>query len=189
MFTKAAIFSALALLSLPGLTSAAPADSASVKRQAGTTLFPHYLIPVQPSQPDNAFGSVYTPQIVSGQAVDVAFDVPSNGATCDLYFYLPGTGSNPGNGVSSYSLTGSAQFTAQQLSGPVSTGTTWNNRPAAFGNVYSFTLKEGQSTFIASVGCGQGQQQGFEFSAVGDASVKWFESSAAPAVGIVLVQH
>ena len=169
------------ILALSNLVAATPVER---RQTSGTTLFPNYLIPVQPSQADTAFGSVYSPDVYPGQAVDVGFDVPAGtGSTCDLVFYLPG------NGGSSYSLGGERRFTAQQLSGPLSTRTTWNNRPAPFGDLYEFTLTEGQTTIIGTVGCAQGQQQAFELSSVDESTAQWFEASASPAVGIVLIQH
>lgn len=157
-------------------------------RDPSTTRFPNYLVPVQPGSPNTAFGSVYAPQIVAGTLLDVAFDVRYSGPICDLLFLLPGTQSDPGPGAAPYTIGGSGRFTAQQLSGPVSTSTTFSSRPSVQGDIYKFSLSEGQTTFIASVPCALGTQQGFEIVAVNDSSIDWFETSAT-AVGLVLVQH
>lgn len=157
--------------------------------QNSTTIFPNFLVPVQSAQGDTQLGTQFIPKVVTGQSVDVSFNVGTSGSTCDVYFHLPGTGANPGNRVSSYTLTGAKKFSAQELAGDISSSTTYNNRPALIGNSIPFSLEEGQVTFIGSVACKQGAQQAFEITAVDDSSIEWFETAAEPLVGIVIVQH
>lgn len=161
------------------------------KRQAasGLELYPNFIVPVQPAQPDTAFGTQYVGNIFNGQNLDVGFYPSGTGTTCDLLFHLPGTPSNPGNGVSSYSLGGPQVFFVQQLAGEVSSGTTFNNRPARIGNIFNFQLTQGQTTNITTVPCQANVPIAFEFAAIVQSSVQWFETSASPAVGIVLLQR
>ena len=169
-----------------GCTAPAPALA---KRQASTTVYPTYLVPVKPSDPDKSFGSVFSPDVTYDLPLEVGFFVPNAGATCELWFWLPGTGANPGNGVSSYTVSEPAQFTVQQTTGVLNTATTWNNRPTGFGDAYPFHLVEGQLTHITTVGCAQNQQQNFELTASNGSRIAWFEVNKPPAVGMVLVQY
>lgn len=175
---------------LPRLASLA--DVASLeKRQAPSSqeIYPNFIVPVQAAQPDTALGTQYIGNIFNGQNLDVGFYPSGAGTTCDLFFHLPGTPSNPGNGVSSYSLGGQQAFSVQQLVSPVSSGTTYNNRPARFGSVVNFGLTQGKTTYLTTVSCQKNVAIAFEFAAIAQSSVRWFETSAAPAVGLVLVQH
>lgn len=161
------------------------------KRQAtsGTEIYPGLIVPVQAAQPDTAFGSQYIGKIFEGQKVDVGFLPTGTGTTCDLFFHLPGSPSNPGNEIAFYSLDGQQSFTVQQLAGQILSSTTFNNRPSLIGNDVGFLLTSGQTTYLTSVTCQTNVAIAFEFGSTAQSSVTWFERSAAPAVGIVLVQH
>lgn len=165
------------------------ANTTVEKRQNGKDIFPNLLVPVQPANPSMAYGTVYIPEVFAAQPLEVSFPVDANaGATCELWFYLPGTPNDPGNHISSYTLSGARQFAAQLLSGQITIGTTFASRPAPVGPSYPFTLAETSSKKILSTSCSTTGQQAFEVTAIGDSYAKWFEANVAPYVGIVLKQ-
>lgn len=156
---------------------------------SGDELYPNFIVPVQAAHGDATLGTQYVGKVFTGQSLDISFYTTGAGTMCDLLFHLPGTPSNPGNGVSSYTLGGNYHFTIQQLAGEISSSTTYNNRPARIGDVTPFNLAPGQTTFLATTSCQPNAAMAFEITAVGDSSIEWTETSAAPGVGVVLLEH
>ena len=134
--------------------------------------FPHLIINVDSSNPNNAPGTSYSSTVTSTVSSLFKFDVPSAsaGKTCSLWQVL-----SPGD--PSLSLTTPKKINYSQLNGVVSQSTTWNNKPGELTNYGTTTLDPVKSYLVATFPCPAGQAVSYMAKSVDGTTLSYFENS------------
>ena len=167
--------------------SSSSVSSSSLPSSCPTSLsgpfeFPHLIIPVNQSQPDEAAGTSYDGQFGPSISSMYNFDITEMDKTCSLVFLFPDQSEMPS---SSFTLTGSGGVNVSRLVAPATASTTWNNAPLAvqvLGSVAAFS--PGNTYSIATFPCPGGQTICIELAATGSLSFEYFQDSAAPGIGL-----
>ena len=168
----------------PSSTPPSSSPSACPTSLAGPFEFPHLIIPVNQSQPDEAAGTSYDGQFGPSISSIFNFDITEIDKTCSLVFLFPDQSQMPS---SWFTLTGSGGINIARLTGPASTATTWSSAPTVaelLGSVAAFS--PGNSYLIATFPCPGGQTIGVEIAATGSLSLEYFQDSAAPGIGLYI---
>jgi len=150
---------------------------------SGTYEYPHLIVPVDKSKPDQAGGTSYNGTISSTISSIFNFDIPStySGKTCTLVFLLP---EQTQLTSSAFSLSGSGGFDVARLSSPATEQTSYNTVPLVatdLGGPSSVT--PGNEYVIASRSCAAGSRVGYRITATGSLDLNYFQDSNPSPVG------
>ena len=136
-------------------TSAQPSGTQSSSGSCPTDLsgnyeYPHLIIPVDSSKPDNAPGTSYNGTVTSSISSIFNFDIPSSdaGKTCSLVFLFP---NKEDLETSSYSFSGDGKIDFASLESTASASTTYNNAPAVKEDLGEFTVSPGNSLSLIHI--------------------------------------
>lgn len=140
--------------------------------------FPHLIIPVNASDPDNAPGTSYNGQVSSDISSIFNFDFPitDESLTCSLVFHFPSVENKPAD---HYTFAGEGPVSFAALKEPASLSTTFNNAPEVETEFSVFTLTPGTSFVIRSFQCPAGQKVAFRMSSTGSTQLNYFQDSRA----------
>lgn len=162
----------------------APASSASScpASLSGTFEYPHLIVPVSKSSPNNAYGTSYNGKFTSEISTVFNFDLPASyaGKTCSLVFLLPTTSSLK---TSSYNISGTGGLDVYELSTPVTESVTYATLPTGPKIGGAATVAPGNSYVLASHACAAGSRLSMELVATGDLSLDYFQDYNAPGIG------
>ncbi|KAL4867340.1 ubiquitin 3 binding protein But2 C-terminal domain-containing protein [Aspergillus spectabilis] len=141
---------------------------------SGDYEFPHLIIPVDSSTPDNAPGTSYNGTVSSTISSIFNFDIPASdaGKTCNLVFLFPKQ-EDLETSAFSFSGDGAVQFGA--LESAASQSTTYNNAPAVSQDLGTYTVAPGNSYSIGSFACPAGQTVSFVMTNAGSTELDFFE--------------
>jgi len=162
-------------------TSTAPptTDSGCPATLAGAFEFPHLIIPIDSSAPDQAYGTSYYGKVTSTVSTIFNFDIPSGdaGKQCSLVFLFP---KSEDLKTSSYSFSGDGDVQFGLLQSIATQSTTYNTSPPVSGDYSNTTLVPGNSYTITTVSCPAGQAIAFEMKSSGDTELNYFQNSSPP---------
>ena len=141
---------------------------------SGEHSFPHLIVPVDSSKPDQALGTSYSGVIVANEDSLFLFDIPDSygGKTCSVVFLLP---KKEDLQTSSYSLEGSGAIDFAQLQNTITQGTTWNNKGPVSKDFGVTTVTPGSSSVIATFPCPAAKQVSYQLSPSGGTSLTYFQ--------------
>ena len=140
----------------------------------GEFQFPHLIVPVDSTKPDQALGMSYNGVIVANEDSLFLFDIPPSysGKTCSVVFLLP---MKKDLQTSSYDLMGSGAIDFAQLEKNINQGTTWNNKGPLAKDFGVTTVAPGSASVIATFSCPAGKQVSYQLSSSGGTSLKYFQ--------------
>ena len=150
---------------------------------SGTYEYPHLIVPVDKSQPDQQGGTSYNGTISSTISSIFNFDIPPTdaGKTCTLVFLLPEQSQLT---TSAFSLSGSGGFDVAQLSSPATEQTTYNTVPSVANDLGGpSSVTPGNEYVIASGSCAAGQKISYEVTATGSLDLNYFQDYNPSPIG------
>ena len=150
---------------------------------SGTFEYPHLIVPVDKSQPDQQGGTSYNGTISSTISSIFNFDIPQTdaGKTCTLVFLLPEQSQLT---TSAFSLSGSGGFDVAQLSSPATEQTTYNTVPSVASDLGGPSdVQPGNEYVIASGSCAAGQKISYEVTATGSLDLNYFQDYNPSPIG------
>ncbi|KAL2814271.1 PAP2-domain-containing protein [Aspergillus granulosus] len=178
---------------LPPQSSQTPQPSSECCQTdlSGDYEFPHLIIPVDSSSPDNAAGTSYNGTVSSTVSTIFNFDIPASdaGRTCSLVFLFP---KQEDLETSSFSFSGDGRVSFGALSEPATPSTTYNNAPSISQSLGELTISPGHSYAIHTFACPAGQAVGYAISNAGSTSLDFFEDynpSPACVVGFYILDR
>ena len=153
---------------------------------SGNFEFPHLIVPVDKTKPDQSLGTSYNGTVSSTISSIFNFDIPASdaGKTCTLVFYLPEQSQLT---TSAFSLSGSGGFDVARLSSPATEETTYNTVPSValdLGGPSSVT--PGNEYVIFSRSCAAGEKVGYEVTATGSLDLNYFQDSTPLPIGLFI---
>lgn len=165
-----------------------PLNCPDPQKVNGNTLFPYWIVPVQWSNPNTAFGTKGTIDVLPGQDIVVQYRIPRDLPHGDCSFQI-GLPAGPG-----YSLTGgSKKFRAAKLDNPLTDLTTATY--ASLGNLDSLQY----ATFVLSrdvpnlqvifpkENCQPDADVAYIIRSLDDSALSVFENRACPATGAFII--
>ena len=153
---------------------------------SGTYEYPHLIVPVDKSNPDQAGGTSYNGTISSTISSIFNFDFPqtSAGKTCSLVFLLPEQSQLT---TSAFSLSGSGGFDVARLSSPATEQTTYNTLPSVARDVGGpSNVTPGNEYVIASGTCFAGSKVSYLVTATGSLDLNYFQDYNPSPIGLYL---
>ena len=153
---------------------------------SGTYEYPHLIVPVDKSNPDQAGGTSYNGTISSTISSIFNFDFPPTdaGKTCSLVFLLPEQSQLT---TSAFSLSGSGGFDVARLSSPATEQTTYNTLPSVARDVGGpSSVTPGNEYVIASGTCFAGQKISYLVTATGSLDLNYFQDFNPSPIGLYL---
>ncbi|KAL4962083.1 ubiquitin 3 binding protein But2 C-terminal domain-containing protein [Aspergillus stella-maris] len=152
---------------------------------SGNYEYPHLIIPVDSSSPDNAPGSSFNGTVTSTVSTIFNFDIPQSdaGKTCSLVFLFP---KKEDLETSSYSFSGDGQVSFAALESPAEMSTSYSNAPAVSQKFGDFTVSPGNSYTISSFECPAGSAIGVEMSNAGSTELDFFEDYNPSPLGLYI---
>ncbi|EHK40052.1 hypothetical protein TRIATDRAFT_42133 [Trichoderma atroviride IMI 206040] len=151
--------------------------------------FPHLIIPVDKTKPDNAPGTSFFGEVSSSVSSIFNFDIPSDdkGKTCSLVFLFP---QQKDLTTSSFNITGSGALDFASLSKPATQSTTFNNQPSKKQDFGTTTVSPGHSYTIATFACPAGEAIAFEISDAngGGTSFRYFQDYNPSPIGLYITK-
>ena len=141
---------------------------------SGDYEFPHLIIPIDSSSPDEAYGTQFNGTVTPTVSTIFNFDIPATaaGKTCTLVFLFPRQ-EDLETSAFDFSGDGTIQFSAVETYATEST--TYNNAPQISQNLGQFTVSPGNSYTVCSSECPAGQTVGYEMSTTGTTELEFFE--------------
>ena len=156
---------------------------------SGPFEFPHLIVPIDRSNPDDAAGTSFHGQISENVSTIFNFDIPIRGnlTECTLIFIYPETdrldASAPTfdrDGKPGYSFEGDGKVRFSHLDGPADSASTANYRPIPVeGHSVDITLQPGTTHVIRNFPCPGGQAIGVEMANAGTTELRYFQDSGA----------
>ncbi|QUC22911.1 uncharacterized protein UV8b_07152 [Ustilaginoidea virens] len=171
----------------------APAPPAPSPRECPASLdgpyeFPHLIVPVDKSRPDDAPGTSYFGTVSPTVSSLFNFDIPAadQGKTCTLVFLFPTQSQLT---TSSYTFSGDGSVDFSMLDGPASQGTTtWNNQPGKKTDYGSVAVAPGHSYSVATFPCPAGQTVAFKMEGCGDTDLRYFQDYNPSPIGLYITK-
>ncbi|UKZ75831.1 hypothetical protein TrVFT333_003525 [Trichoderma virens FT-333] len=149
--------------------------------------FPHLIIPVDRTKPNNAAGTSYFGEISGSVSSIFSFDIPSgdNAKKCSLVFLFP---EQKDLQTSSFTFSGLGALDFAQLNSPATQGTTWNNQPGKKQDFGTTTVSPGHSYVISTFDCPAGQTVAYEISDAsgGGTSFRYFQDYNPSPIGLYI---
>lgn len=142
---------------------------------AGEYQYPHLIIPVNSSAPDQGASTSYFPHISPEMDTLVNFDIPPTyaGRTCTLVFLFPAQAQLE---TSSFSLSGSGGMDVAQLAEPATEGTSYNSAPNVAQELKHVPTVSPRNKYVISSGaCAAGRRVGYRVSATGSLDLRYFQ--------------
>ncbi|KIA75464.1 GPI anchored cell wall protein [Aspergillus ustus] len=154
---------------------------------SGDYEFPHLIVPIDSSSPDDAAGTSYNGTVSSTVSTIFNFDIPASdaGRTCSLVFLFPKLEDLE---TSSFSFSGDGKVTFGAVSTPATQSTTYNNAPSVSQNLGDFTISPGNSYAISTFECPAGQTVGYEISNAGSTNFDFFEDYNPSPLGLYITK-
>ncbi|KAL4946657.1 ubiquitin 3 binding protein But2 C-terminal domain-containing protein [Aspergillus oleicola] len=152
---------------------------------SGNYEFPHLIVPIDSSSPDNAPGSSFNGTVTDTVSTIFNFDIPQSdaGKTCSLVFLFP---NKEDLETSSYSFSGDGKVSFGALESPAELSTSYSNAPAVSQNLGDFTISPGNSYSISSFECPAGKAIGVEMSNAGSTQLDFFEDYNPSPLGLYI---
>ena len=166
---------------LPSASAVSP--SSCPASLSGTYEYPHLIVHVDKSKPDQAGGTSFNGTISSTISSIFNFDIPQSdsGKTCTLVFLLPQQNQLT---TSAFSLSGSGGFDVARLSSPATEQTSYNTVPSVASHLDGpKSVTPGNEYVIASGSCAAGQRISYEVSATGSLDLNYFQDYNPSAIG------
>ncbi|KAJ0421578.1 ubiquitin 3 binding protein But2 C-terminal domain-containing protein [Aspergillus carlsbadensis] len=154
---------------------------------SGDYEFPHLIVPVDSSSPDEAVGTSFNGTVSSTVSTIFNFDIPASdaGRTCSLVFLFP---KQEDLETSAFSFSGDGKVTFGAVSEPATQSTTFNNAPSISENLGDFTISPGHSYAISTFECPAGQTVGYEITNSGSTSFEFFEDYNPSPLGLYITK-
>ncbi|KAG5951364.1 hypothetical protein E4U53_003261 [Claviceps sorghi] len=151
----------------------------------GAYEFPHLIVPVDKSNPDKAFGTSYFGEVSSSISSLFNFDIPAEdyGKTCTLVFLFPEQSQLQ---TSSYTFSGEGNIDVSILDNPVSTSTTWNNKPGKKSAYGIKAITPGHSYSVATFSCPAGQSISVELNGSENTNLRYFQDYNPAPIGLYI---
>ncbi|KAL4770378.1 ubiquitin 3 binding protein But2 C-terminal domain-containing protein [Aspergillus nidulans var. acristatus] len=152
---------------------------------SGDYEFPHLIIPIDSSSPDEAYGTQFNGTVTPTVSTIFNFDIPATdaGKTCTLVFLFPRQ-EDLETSAFDFSGDGTIQFSAVETYATEST--TYNNAPQISQNLGQFTVSPGNSYTVSSFECPAGQTVGYEMSTTGTTQLEFFEDYNPSPIGLFI---
>ncbi|KAI9734627.1 MAG: hypothetical protein M1834_002228 [Cirrosporium novae-zelandiae] len=120
-------------------------------------LFPHLIVPISASNPDTAYGTVYSPEFTPNDFCTIFnFDIPADaeGKNCSLEFFFP-TQSQLQTSSYTFSGPGTFVFNSYEQGTGATVDTTYNTQPAAgeHGSFPPLTMTPGNAYVLDTAPC------------------------------------
>jgi hypothetical protein len=173
----------------------APSPSPPAKQPSGSCpadlngnyQYPHLIVPVDSSSPNNAAGTSYNGKVDKSTCSIFNFDIPASysGKTCSVIFLFP---NKQDLQTSSYTASGSGQCSFSQLSSPANQQTSWANQPGKASDLGSMSLVPGNSYVVASGPCAAGQTVSYEMCSQGGYALNFFQDYNPSPLGMYIRQ-
>jgi hypothetical protein len=153
----------------------------------GNYEYPHTMVPVDSSNPDNAAGTSYNGKVDSHTCMIYNFDIPASmaGKQCSTMFMLP---NKEDLETSDYTMSGSGKCTVSKMKTPANAQTTYNNKSAKDSDVASMNLSPGNSYAVDSGDCAAGQTVSYMMCGSGDFSMDYFQDWNPSPIGMYVRQ-
>ncbi|KAF2486653.1 ubiquitin 3 binding protein But2 C-terminal domain-containing protein [Neohortaea acidophila] len=152
-----------------------PTPAACPAELTGSWQFPHLIVTVNSAEPDKAYGTQFNGTASGTISTIFNFDIPASyaGKECSIEFLFP-TQDQLETSAYTYSP---GMFNFAFLKGAATEETTSANAPEVVYNFGNFELKPGTATHIGQCpnGCAAGEKIAFSMSAVGAASLNYFQ--------------
>lgn len=152
---------------------------------SGNYEFPHLIIPIDSSNPNNAPGTSYFGEVSSTISSIFNFDIPAAdaGKKCSLIFLFPDQSQLT---TSSYTFSGNGGIDFSLLSGVATSATSYNNAPGVSTDYGVVTVSPGHSYNIATFDCPANTAVSFELKASGDTALKYFQDYNPSPIGLYI---
>ncbi|KAL4974835.1 ubiquitin 3 binding protein But2 C-terminal domain-containing protein, partial [Aspergillus desertorum] len=152
---------------------------------SGNYEFPHLIIPIDSSSPDEAYGTQFNGTVTPTVSTIFNFDIPATdaGKTCSLVFLFPRQ-EDLETSAFSFSGDGTIQFSAVET--PATQSSTYNNAPQISQSLGQFTVSPGNSYIVSSFECPAGETVGYEMSTAGSTNLDFFEDYNPSPIGLFI---
>jgi hypothetical protein len=165
-------------------SSQPPSSSSCPNNLNGDYQYPHLIVPVDSSSPNQAGGTQYNGKVTSSISSIFNFDIPSSyTGTCSLIFLFP---EQKDLETSSFTSSGDGVIDFKQLSNVASQSTTFANQGAVSQDFGSKTVTPGTSTVVSTFACPAGKAVSYELSAVSGASLEFFQDYNPSPIGLYI---
>lgn len=158
----------------PAVTTSPANNGCGTTLTSGNFEFPHLIIPVDSSSPDEAAGTKFNGKVTSSVSSIFNFDIPQSdsGKTCSLVFLFPKQADLQ---TSSFTFSGDGKIDFAKLSSPATSSTTFNNAPSVSKDLGTITVAPGNTYVVSTFSCPAGQRVAFEMRNAGSTSLEFFE--------------
>ncbi|KAF2137171.1 uncharacterized protein K452DRAFT_312603 [Aplosporella prunicola CBS 121167] len=174
--------------STPVASAPAPSGTGSSSNECpkdlqGDYQYPHLIVPVNSTTPDQAYGTSYNGEISSHVCSTFNFDIPQSyeGSTCSVVFLFP---KKEDLETSNYTVSGSGSAKFSELSSAVSQETTWKTVPETSKDLGSISLEAGNGYTITSGECQAGKTVSYEICGEGSFSLNYFQDYNPSPLGL-----
>ncbi|KAE8149276.1 ubiquitin 3 binding protein But2 C-terminal domain-containing protein [Aspergillus avenaceus] len=183
----------------PGASGSQPSQTATGSQPSGTSTaggscptdlsgdyeYPHLIIPVDSSSPDDAPGTSYNGTITDTVSTIFNFDIPSSdsGKTCSLVFLFP---KKEDLETSSYSFSGDGKVEFSSLASAATESTSYNNAPSVKEDLGDFTISPGNSYLVSTFACPAGEAVSYEMKNAGSTELDFFEDYNPSPLGLYI---
>ncbi|KAH8169154.1 Ubiquitin 3 binding protein But2 [Sarocladium implicatum] len=153
---------------------------------SGSYQFPHLILPLDSGSPSSTPSSSYFGEVSSTVSSVFDFDIPSSysGKTCSLVFLFPEQSQLE---TSSYTFSGSGEVSFSMLSSPAVEGeTSYDHCPSVSENLGTVTVAPGNSYVVSTFSCQAGERVGYEMTAEGDTSLRYFQDYNPSPIGLYI---
>jgi hypothetical protein len=154
----------------------------------GEWQFPHLIIPISKSSPQNAPGTSFDGTVTPDVSSIFNFDIPQSysGEKCTLVFDFPTQSQLE---TSSFTLSGGGAVDFARLSSPATQSTSFSNAPGVAMDLGTVTMAPGNSYSISSFSCPAGQAIAFKLSSVGGTSLTYFQDFNPCPIGLFITAN
>ncbi|KYG40173.1 hypothetical protein M433DRAFT_148500 [Acidomyces richmondensis BFW] len=151
----------------------------------GEYQFPHLIIPVNKSAPNNAYGTSFFGKFTPEVSSIFNFDIPPSyaGMDCSLIFLFPEKSQLQ---TSTYEFSGPGIIDVLQLNQIADESTTYSNVPSIQKNWGNITVAPGHDYSIATFACPADQAIAFELISEDGTSLSYFQDYNPPPIGLYI---
>jgi hypothetical protein len=140
---------------------------------SGDYQYPHLIIPVDSTKPNDAAGTSYNGTVSSTVSTAFNFDIPQSyaGKTCSLVFLFP---QKQDLETTDFSFSGDGKVDFAKLSSAVNNKTTSSNLPSVSQDLGDITVSPGNGYVVSTFSCPAGTTVAYEMKNAGSTNLNWF---------------
>ncbi|OGE58040.1 hypothetical protein PENARI_c001G05191 [Penicillium arizonense] len=165
--------------------SKSSSGSCPTNLNSGDYQYPHLIIPVDSTKPNDAAGTSYNGTVSSTVSTAFNFDIPQSyaGKTCSLVFLFP---QKQDLETTDFSFSGDGKVDFAKLSSAVNNKTTSSNLPSVSQDLGDITVSPGNGYVVSTFSCPAGTTVAYEMKNAGSTNLNWFNDWNPSPLGLFI---